>query len=68
MPCMGPDCDYAAQRGENAYHDILDMLEKKPYWLGVRWEGGFNPQLPKAREDLKKALRKLFVAEACDTW
>lgn len=70
MPCMGADCDAAAKRGEDAYEKILMMLERDYHLLlDTSHSKESWPELRvKAKQDLRAALKELFIAEACDTW
>lgn len=35
MPCMGPDLDFARQRGEKFYEMVENILRMPPYSLGI---------------------------------
>lgn len=75
MPASGPNCDYAALEGAEAYKGIALML-KSLYDIPTLEE--LEKQDPKTRPYYKttleshlkarKAIQELFVSDACDTW
>jgi len=67
MACTGPNLAYAAQCGDDAYKQIIELLEIE-YDLALDFKSPYNPQIPAAKEALRAAIKELFIAEACDTW
>ena len=74
MPCMGPDCDFAAKKGREtggkmfaqlvADHSFMDLSREK--WGNHRGLPGAEERWLDAKSRLVKAVEDLFVEDACN--
>ena len=74
MACMGPNCDYAEQKGREAYKLVAKMLLEQ-FNVPSPHEGEWTPEERRfyrctldSHAKLEAALVDLLVSEACDTW
>lgn len=73
MPCAGPNCPAAKDKGEEVFNEIMLQIEAKYKFPSAEMlkdarEAKFYSSYVESREKLRLAFRDLFLAEACDTW
>lgn len=75
MPCSGPNCDYAASKGDKAYavfaewlKDTYDIPTQGDITTQDRRYAMWNHLTIDSHKKLQEAVRDLFVSDACDSW
>lgn len=76
MPCSGPNCDAARERGNRVAMSLLPLLMKEHGLWDITHRDHQDYPLPlncrnrwdKAKSDFVAAVEELFVQDACNSF